>query len=546
MSSDNVSLLTYTSNINAGVTVYTEKVLLGQYISLSIIANADQNLTIIIQYSPDGTNWDYNVSHSYSVGANQVITGPVLAKWTRLQITNSSVTNTTHVRIYVYGTPTNSSISAQITRIGNFNPTVDIGNFPLGAFGELMVREDKPEIQYIFTHGLSGNMLTNTYRLPFTDITTWSTATSGLLGAPLTVSNGLVKFGNNFLQLDRGILQGSTFRYRPGQGLEAKFTAYFTQGLKNAGGNHPSTLYVGIGNSSSSSSYRPQNGYFFGYGDPSLVGTSQATNFGIVYINNGVRTFYPRTAWNVDRCDGTYQMPTIDFSKSNVFEIQYQYLGYGTVYFYVYNPSNGRPYLVHTINRSNTYAGGTATNLQDPSVGLVMFVEVEAGVIPASLTDEIGVGSFSLFCQGQEINPIERIAMENTKLGVTAETVLLSVRCDTTFYGILNWWPTDIDFISTASDGTKSVKIRIYRNCTLAGSVWVTPYQYICPVSYDVTGTISVAGTLLLSYWMAKVDKQQINLEDLHIHMKPGDIITITGYSTANNDIDCSVSAHVH
>lgn len=539
MSSDNVNLISFTSNLTAGSTHITDKVLLGQYISLSIIGKSDVDLTIIIQFSGDGINWDYSVTRSLTIGANSVLASPVQGKWTRLQITNSSIVDSTYLRLFCYGTPSNSSISAQISKIGNIDPSVQVSNLPFAAFGELLIVESFPAAQYLFTRGTSGTMMSpKAWQLPYSDLKSYSTGTVSGLGATLTISNGVARFGNNFLVGDKACLYGANYRYRPGQGVDCRFTGYFTQGVKSVLGPHPTTQYIGCG-SYNTTSNTIQDGYFFGYGDP----TGAVDNFGIVYINNGVRTFYPRTTWNVDRCDGTYIMPAMDFSKMQVYAIQFQYLGFGMVRFWVLNPGTGFYTLVHTINRVNSVI--TPSNLSDPSLGLVMYQEVEVGVVPTTLNDEIGMGSFNYTLEGIPMHPNERVSVNHGRT-IAAETAVLSVRCDSTFYAQPNHYCLDVDFISSSTDGTRSVIFRIYRNANITGSVWTSVAPTILPLSLDTTGTLVSPGISILSYTLAKVDNTQLVLTDLHTHMTIGDTITVTAQSTANNDVDVSLSLRIH
>jgi hypothetical protein len=66
-------------------------------------------------------------------------------------------------------------------------------------------------------------------------------------------------------------------KYRPGQGITARFTAAFTTGVAN------STQIVGVGNAT--------NGYFFGY---------NGTAFGICHRNGGADTWIAQANFNGD------------------------------------------------------------------------------------------------------------------------------------------------------------------------------------------------------------------------------------------------------
>lgn len=538
MSSDNIALLSYTTNITAGSIIYTEKTIANQYISLTIIGDSDVDRTITIQFSGDGKNWDYSTTTNKPAGSNTIITNPVQAKWVRLRIQNSSLSDSTYNRVYVYGTPNNSSISASIQKIGNLSPTVSIDNFPRSGFGELMCIQTIPDTQYVFSKGTSGTMKSpSAWALPYPDIKSFSTNTILGTGCVLNITNGMARFGNSFTTNDRATLYGSTYRYRPGQGVDARFTGYFKQPTTyNGASTGFTTQLVGAGNVDSNS--RPLDGYFFGH-------VYETSEFCIVYYNShtGSRTYYPQSTWNVDKCDGSYIMPALDFTKTQVFAVQFIYLGYGQASFWIMNPTTNMMTNVHVIQRVNT---STAyTNLGDPSLGFLMFQENEPGVLTVTADAQIGCGSFGLFSEGIPCPSNVRICAESSKT-ISAETAVISILCDSTFYSLPNHYPIDLDFISTSTDGSKSVTFRVYKSATLAGSVWVTPQPNLVPMSYDITGTLSAVGVYIFGFTLAKVDNSQILLNDLHTHLNSGDVITITAESAANNDVSVVVSSHIH
>jgi hypothetical protein len=540
MASEEISLLSYTTNILAGQTYTSNPVILSQYISLSVVSKCDQILTVEFQFSGNGTDFDYVVTKSIPANSNTLLDSPVLAKWTRIVITNSSILDTTYLRFYTYGVPSNSSLIAKIDKIGNLNPTVNIGNLPINTYGEMNCNQYTPLIQYEFSRGTSGNMLTNSYALPYTDIYTFSSNFDTGVGAPMTITNGVLKFGNGASPADFALLIGQPYRYYGGQGITARFTGYFVQGLKSVLGDHPTTEYIGIGNYDDVTNI-PNDCYCFGYGDPS----GDVDNFGIIYINAGIRSFYPQSSWNVDRCDGSYIMPTIDFSKMNSFQISYQYLGFGMVRFYVMDPSTGLYNLVHTIERLSTVI--TPSNLSCPSLSLLMFTEVESGVVPVTLEDEIGISSFGLFLEGKQIKSDEHVCIETElTLPLTSEVTILTIRCDTTFYAIQNYYPIDIEYISFSCDGTKQVLFRIYKNSSLSGTSFTTPSPTRMPVSFDTSGNIISTGEYIFSTSLSFEDSQLIYFDNIHLHLSPGDIITITAQSAAVSDVITTLSCRYH
>jgi hypothetical protein len=540
MSSDNITLLQHTTNITAGFTITTEKVILGQYISFNCLASASEDLTVVFQFSGDGSNWDYSVTNQYPSGSNTIHSSPVVAKWLRLKITNIGIVDTTHCRVFVYGTPSNSSVLVQLQKIGNITPEVDVENLPFSTFGDLAISELTPIHQYVFERGTTGLMTTGAWKMPNPNF--YSYATPGCTST-LDFTNGVVSTGTNLTLGEKLLLQGGSSRYKAGVGLVSRFTGAFVQGVKSSPPNNGAcTQYLGIGNSDISTGV-VSNFVGFGYADPSLA-ASDSNSFGIIHINNSVRTFIPRTSWNVDRGDGTAILPSLDWSKLQVFQIQLQYLGGGNINFFIENVNTSKYELVHRLKLAGTLTGSSLSN---PSLGMLMFQEYEAGSIPVTLTDKISSASFLLARETSTFADVNRVCSVSSKSAVSAETLLISLRNDDTWYSAPNFSVFEIDLFSFSSDGTKPVIFNVYQNCTIGGvPVYSKPYPDLIGVSTDTAGTFTAigSGSLIFSFTLAKDDSKIINVATQHLKIYTNDVISITAQSAANSNVSCTASYH--
>jgi hypothetical protein len=63
---------------------------------------ADRNLTLYVDFSSDGTNFDYSNSTSVTASTGATFSVEVCAPWVRLRITNASGGNTTILRAYMW------------------------------------------------------------------------------------------------------------------------------------------------------------------------------------------------------------------------------------------------------------------------------------------------------------------------------------------------------------------------------------------------------------------------------------------------------------
>lgn len=547
MASDNVNLLSYATNLASAASYTTEKVLLSQYVSMNILIAADQNITAVLQFSSDGANWDYSVTKNYSAGENTYFTHPVVAKWTRLQITNIGPAPTTYLRVRVYGTPSNSSLNAIISKVGNVNPQVDIGNFPSSVFGEGLVVENMPWVQYIYNHMTDGNIFPPTYAIPYDSIDSFSSDNSGLVQQ----LESSLRFGNSMNQGAYATMWGDYLRYKAGQGVCGRFTFGFLQQTKSVG-TAPTSQWIGIGNLDVA--FEPYD--FMGFGFDSSYGDWNADgydNWGIVYIQRGVKTFIHHSLFNVDKCDGNYILPAINVNYMQLGQVRFAYLGFGSLEWSLENPNTGKWQVVHRISRTNSVTSGT--NFADPSMSLIIHQNRDGGT-PSSNEEYISTASFGLFLEGHghDVGITNQIGYYGftSLLASGVPPVLsdsynnvISVRNDPTWYTANNHTPIDVIRMSVTVTGTKEIVVILFQNPTHTGPAWVNSYSNHSPVSYSSTGSIQ-NGIPILIETLQKDSSVRIDLTNLHIHLNPNESVGIGAWSSANFDIYASLSCGNH
>lgn len=123
------------------------------------------------------------------------------------------------------------------------------------------------------------------------------------------------------------------FNYQPSKSQLILLTGV----IRNAGAFDTGvTAYLG--------QYEPNAGLFFRYDE------SNGIQVGI--RKNAVDILFPQAAWNLDRFDGTGPSGiTLDVTKTQIFVINYEWLGVGSVWFGFY--VNGQLYWVHREDHSN-------------------------------------------------------------------------------------------------------------------------------------------------------------------------------------------------
>jgi hypothetical protein len=530
--SDIIKELSTTTPLNSGASYTTDKIIAGQYTSLTVSFASDQDITLVCQFSNDGSNFDISITKTFSAGSNYenlVIYG----KWMRYLITNISVTNQTYLRIYTYASPNNNSLNAIISKVGNKYPEIQINGLPKGAFGEIKVENDTKLVDYVFTYGTDGAIGSGTFKLPYEGIKGYS-ASNGTL---LRFANGLMSITNSTLQIGVGALvYGEQIQYDAGTGVMARFTGRFNQYTpRNNGSLGYQYQLLGIGNDNGSGVVSD----FLGWGNVDTV--SSTLSFGIHHFRNGVLVnSYPQNLWNIDKCDGTNIFPALNFKDYiNVFQIQFQYLGAGAITFSIENPDTGLFEPVHMIRYANA---NTVSNLANPSLGLIMYQRTDATGTPASDADSISIASFCLSMEGK-LNPSgDMYSLQASKTGISTLAPVLTIRNKTTFYSIKNRKPVQLYIFGASVDGTKNSDIIIRKNQALTGASWADANTNLTPVEYDTAGTLSGTGRNVLVFNLAKADKFHDDFIPYELIMFPGDSYTILAQSGASTDVSVSVT----
>lgn len=139
-----------------------------------------------------------------------------------------------------------------------------------------------------------------------------------------------------------------SFNYQPGKSIQALMTGVFssqTNVIKRVG------LFTG----STSVPYNPIDGIY-------LENNSGVITLNVIKTQGTVSTqSVPQSAWNVDKLDGTGASKiTIDFTKTQIFVLDYEWLGVGRVRagFVI----DGKTYYAHYFNNANKLSAAYMTS----------------------------------------------------------------------------------------------------------------------------------------------------------------------------------------
>jgi hypothetical protein len=301
-----------------------------------------------VQFSSNGTNWDFSFNFTIIAGEGQQRTFPVEERFFRVVYTNGETTQTTFRLDTIFNIhKTNGSSSTILGGSGTLagSTLVNSTNTSLYGLGEndriAPIRVSGNGALYAsIKQPLSAFGLLPTVSYTLVEALTFRHNINTTKTESTVVGSGTVTQSDNFAVIASGITIGSTaimrsikvMTYIPSVGINIKFTALFTSPVAGT------TQYIGYGTTT--------DGLFFGY---------NGTSFGVVIRNNSVDTFIEQTSWNVDKFNGT-GISGINLNPlyGNVYEIKFQWLGFGSIFFSIENPNLGEFTPVHIVKYGNT------------------------------------------------------------------------------------------------------------------------------------------------------------------------------------------------
>lgn len=218
----------------------------------------------------------------------------------------------------------------------------------------------------------------------------------------------------------------------------------------------------------------------------------------------------PRTEWNVNTFDN------LDPTKGNVYQIKYQYLGFGNIFFYVEDPLDGVFKLCHQIIYANE---NTTPSVSNPSLKFGMYC------VSLGSTTNLKVSSASVACfvQGLEGKTRNPRAVINTQSIAVNETLtnVLTLRNRRTYNYITNQVEIEPINVTIANEAAKNIKIEVRGNATVTGNSNYELAGNNLVGDVDYTSHTLSGGRLLAAFAVSPGDSIDINLADKRIRIPP-------------------------
>jgi hypothetical protein len=386
--------------------------------------------------------------------------------------------------------------------------------FPVAVLGAAGAQVDASRYGQLITGGRKDNVLVRfEYNNSTEDVslTTSGTGVEANAGSMASVSPGTGVGA-------AAIASRRVVAYRPGHEAYGFFTTLYGAPEANTYQRH------GL--------FDVTNGFFFGYED---------AIFGATVRDGGVDLRIPQSEWNADTCDGAGKSRfKLNHATLNQYKITYGWLGSAPVTFWIYSGSEKGWILAHVYDKSNSI---TTPTIGEPSQGILFETGRTTGTGAAieMKTSSWGAGTIESFHShaGHRTFGGET---SNTLVAATP-THIASFYNKPTFQGKANKVAIEAVYMGVATDGNKSVLIRMYRDATITGPDYIDIDADNSVTAVSVVGTlVADTGKYELTVPLAKVGSQSLNLGSGHIHLEllPGETMTIVGFSSGASDVTVS------
>lgn len=362
------------------------------------------------------------------------------------------------------------------------------------AFGELLVAEFFPQTAWRFDYGVNTRIIN----------------TSGTFNGSISGSFSRAQLFTSTNASGTMQIQTNKFlRYLPGMGGLFRGTAVFATGTAN------SEQLLGIGDS--------QDALAFGY---------DGTVFGVLVRRNGVDTWIAQSSWN-----GQALSETLIPQNGNIYQIRFQWLGYGLLRFYVFDKGVQRYVNVHTVKYPNT---SPLTHILNPTMPILAYIKNKGNTTNLMMYTPSAVAGLEGTPSSDHVNPLDVFNSFDTSLTLTDQNNnhALSLSNATTLNGVRNKVPIQINSIQVAGFGASAVNstVRLYRNPTTAGARSYTAVDAAnSPVSASVTTTTITSANAERSYGVVSNSSgRDITFKEGEFVLSPGEILGI-GIQDASN-----------
>jgi hypothetical protein len=439
-------------------------------IIITIQSNVDSSSGgIQIQFSSDNSTFSTLYSDTYYSSGFFTKSYQITNKYYRIIYTNGSSSQSSFSLISRLSTNSVDN-STQNNSITVFDNDVEAS---LDAFGKLRVSMPNTLLDIRFpansiASGANSNFLKNTSQI--------CSKSSGSYSATYEKSKAIISGTNAGYYISQS---RNYITYQPGKSL-----LFMSSGILNpSNSNFTSRLGIFDNEFTTSASYPTvNNGAYFEYSSGNAS----------VNLKNDSVTSISQSSWNIDKMNGTGSSGlNLDFTKTQLFIIDMEWLGVGRVRFGFY--AYGRIHYCHQITNINILTSPYTNNINLPICFSLHSTNSSAGSgnIRQICSTIISEGGY---------NPVGRpFSASNSQENVdspvtvpTTETALLAIRGGGINYYHQNIIPTGISIIDTATNNNLLYRLRLYQDGGFGGSItWSNVNSSYSVVQYAKSSAIT-------------------------------------------------------
>lgn len=261
-------------------------------------------------------------------------------------------------------------------------------------------------------------------------------------------------------------------------------------------------------------------------------GTIAQTTAGVTKTSD----FVAQSSFNGDTIDGNGASGfTIDPTKGNVFQIEFQYLGFGDIRYKVEDPSTGLFITAHTIEYANA---NTTPSLGNPSLRTGLYC-VSIGSTTDLTTQS---GSMAGFSQGVRENTRNPRAFQNTQSLSTTKTNILTIRNRRTYNGMTNQVEIEPALLTIANEGGKNLEVEVRTTTDLGVEMDFTNVGTNLVSDYATDAVTVSSGRLIAAFTVAGNSSVFVDLSALKIRVPPTLNMVIEGVRASGSAADATAA----
>jgi len=252
-----------------------------------------------------------------------------------------------------------------------------------------------------------------------------------------------------------------------------------------------------------------------------------------------------QTAWSEDVLSGRGSAFTLDPTKGNVYQIRYQWLGYGAICFFVEDPTNAGDWaLAHIIKYANA---NTLPSVNNPTLPIFFSVK------NSSNTSDIVLYSASCMGGTEGIDGSRAHLhygvgySDSTGVGTT-EVPILTLHNPVSWQGVPNRKRLHITATGVTIEGTKPAVARLRLNPALIATSFSSVNSNASVAEWDQAATtLDTTATGVQLYIGGSPKEGEVAFPiDEDFYVNPGELLTITMHGVGGNAGNTSMIPHIN